>query len=664
MSVRLFTGPWRIRTGIDDNVVAKVESVLRAFVLRVVRTKARDATKLAIDLILIAGAAAWAWFSAFAQVANPGSPFPFLAVVICARLPIYFGLSIHRMPWRKVSRHDVVWLAASALAGPPVMALLFRLLPDPFTLKSLVRPHLILLTEPALYIILLGGVRIGARTIATNQRRFAQQKRTLVVGTGDAARSLVWEIQESATDYHVIGFVDDDPNKQNRRFLGIPVLGTTSDIPELSSHLRVEQILVAIPSLDAHRMREVIAVCETSGASVRILPPLQELISNSVGIGSLREVRMEDLLPRSEVELDYAAVEATLEHRTILVTGGGGSIGRELCRQILKTAVSRLLVLGRGENSVYEAIQELSKLTPNCTVVPVICDVQDSAALRNVFNLYKPHVVFHAAAHKHVPLMEKYPAEAIRNNVLGTLNSVRLSIEFGVERFVLVSTDKAVDPSSVMGSSKRVAEMIVKGYAIAANANMVSVRFGNVLGSRGSVIPLMTRQIANGEPITVTDPEMVRYFMTIPEAAQLILQAASVGGRGEVFVLDMGFPVRIMDLAHDLIRLSGLVPNQDIPIRVTGRRPGEKLREDFLTKLETAGAEKRGQFYVAPIESVSLSDLLTHIQELRMAATANDGERIICTLQALLPSFKPDQSYWALVSGTGGRTATTLGQPQ
>jgi FlaA1/EpsC-like NDP-sugar epimerase len=298
--------------------------------------------------------------------------------------------------------------------------------------------------------------------------------------------------------------------------------------------------------------------------------------------------------------------------------------------------------LGRGENSVYEALQELSELRGKCEVIPVICDVQEASALQRVFERYRPQVVFHAAAHKHVPLMEQYPGEAIRNNVIGTLNIVRVSVLHGVSRFVLVSSDKAVDPSSVMGSTKRVAEMIVKGYAISRNTNMVSVRFGNVLGSRGSVIPLMTRQIKNGQAVTVTDPDMVRYFMTIPEAAQLILQAGAIGGRGEVFVLDMGFPIKIMDLAHDLIRLSGLIPNQDVPIRVTGRRPGEKLREDFLSKLETAGAQKNGQFYIAPPEPVSLGELLERVRELRLAASEGDRTHIISLLQNIVPSYQPD----------------------
>ncbi len=631
---------------------------------RAVGVWGRDTAKLLIDLSLMMVAAAWAWYGSFGQVPSPGSPLPFVAVVVCARLPVYFGFRIYRMPWRKVSRYDALWLAASALAGPPVIALLLYILPDPFSLRGAARAYLILLTEAALYLILLGSARIGARTIATNHRRTEGGRTTLVVGTGDAARSLVWQIQESVTDYRVAGFVDDDPRKQDRRFLGLPVLGTTEDIPEVVRCLSAQQIVVAIPSLAPERMREILMICEGTGVPVRILPPLRELMERGVGVGALREVRMEDLLPRSEVKLNHDAVAGYLKGRTVLVTGGGGSIGRELCRQILKMGAARLLVLGRGENSVYEAVQELAEVKGGCDVVPVICDVQERQALRHVFELYRPEVVLHAAAHKHVPLMEQYPAEAVKNNVVGTLNVCRLSADHRVSRFVLISTDKAVDPSSVMGSTKRVAEMIVKGYAVARNANMVSVRFGNVLGSRGSVIPVMTRQIRNGQAVTVTDPEMVRYFMTVPEAVQLILQAGAIGGRGEVFVLDMGFPVRIMDLAHELIRLSGLVPHQDVPIRVTGRRPGEKLREDFLSETETVGAQKRDQFYIAPRESVALDMLLHQIRELRAAAARNDGSRIVRILQDIVPTFRPDSAHSAQGAPSGRPAVAAMGQPR
>lgn len=645
MSVRLTTGSWLTRQTWGADLLARVFGGSRERAARVLRLWIKDSCKASLDLILILGAAAWAWFSAFGQMDNPSSPWPFLIVVLCARLPIYLGLRLYRMPWRKVSRYDVVWLTGSALAGAPIIAALLFILPEPFSLSGLRRPLIVLITEPAFYLILLGAARMSARTISAKHRYGNGASRTLIVGTGDAARSLVWQLQESVTQYNVVGFVDDDQHRVGMRVLGIPVFGTTKTLPKIVEELGIKQIVIAIPSLAPTRLREILIACERTGRPVRILPPLKELMSNGIGIGSLREVRMEDLLPRSEVKLDRNAIAHFLKGNTILVTGGGGSIGRELCRQVLSVGARRLLVLGRGENSIFEAVQELTEMGGACEIVPVICDVQDATGLKAVFERYRPEVVFHAAAHKHVPLMEQYPAEAIRNNVVGTLNAVRLAVEFGVNRFVLVSTDKAVDPSSVMGSTKCVAELIVKGYAEARNANMVSVRFGNVLGSRGSVIPLMTRQIKHGKPVTVTDPEMVRYFMTIPEAAQLILQAGAIGGRGDVFVLDMGYPIKIMDLAHDLIRLSGFVPNQDVLIRVTGRRPGEKLREDFLSKMESVGAQKNGQFYIAPPEPVVLEELLERVQELRLAAAAGDATRMVSLLGQLVPSYQPDTFY-------------------
>lgn len=645
MSVRLFTGSRLARELWGGDLLVRAARAAREIPRCAEATWARELGKLLIDSVLMLAAGAWAWFSSFGQLQEPASPLPFLATVLCARLPVYLGLRIYRMPWRKVSRQDVLWLTASAAAGPPLIAILFYVLPQLFALGAPGRPYLVLPTEAALHLILLGGARVSARTIASSHRRNGAGRRTLIVGTGDAARSLVWQIQESATDYRVVGFVDDDPAKQHQRILGLPVRGTVDEIPEVAARLRAQQIVVAIPSLSPERMREVLVVCEKTGVPVRILPPLRELMERGVAVSALREVRMGDLLPRSEVKLDREAVSGYLRGRTVLVTGGGGSIGRELCRQVLNVGASRALVLGRGENSVHEAMQELCEVEGDCEVVPVICDIQDRRGLGHVFELYHPDVVFHAAAHKHVPLMERYPAEAVRNNVIGTLNVVELSIEHLVGRFVLVSTDKAVEPRSVMGSTKHVAEMIVRGYAVAANANMVSVRFGNVLGSRGSVIPIMTRQIQNGQPVTVTDPDMVRYFMTIPEAAQLILQAGAMGGRGDVFVLDMGYPVRIMDLAHNLIRLSGLVPNQDVPIRVTGRRPGEKLSEDLLSRAETVGARRSGQFYVAPAEPVALDTLLDQIKALQSAVALNDGSRIVQALQGIVPAFQPEAAH-------------------
>jgi FlaA1/EpsC-like NDP-sugar epimerase len=603
--------------------------------------------RFGVDLMLMLAAATWAWLAVFGQLPRIGSPLPFVAVMAAGRIPIYLGLGIYRRPWRTVSRHDALALAGSAVLAVPALAAILYVWPEPFAMTQLSRPFLLLVTEPALYLMLLCGARLCWRAAAASRPYEGEARRVLVIGAGDAGRSLVWQIQETGRQYQVVGFIDDDPEKQGTRILGLPVLGGVESVGEVVSRLDVQQIVIAIPSLAPERLRQVLAACEPTAAPVRILPPLHELIHRGTGVSALREVRMEDLLPRSEVRLDEDRIAGYLRGRTVLVTGGGGSIGGELCRQVLHFGAAQLLVLGRGENSVFETVQQLHEQPGECEVVPIICDVQDRGSLRHVFDTYRPDVVFHAAAHKHVPLMEQHPAEAVKNNVLGTLNVVELAVAHHVNRFVLVSTDKAVDPSSVMGSTKRVAEMIVKGFAVAKSANMVSVRFGNVLGSRGSVVPLMTRQIRNGLPVTVTDPDMLRYFMTIPEAAQLILQAGAVGGRGEVFVLDMGRPVRIIDLACDLIRLCGLVPHHDVPIRIVGRRPGEKLREEILSSDESECARRSGQFYIAPPEPVQLSSLLTEIGQLRIAAKANDKERVVQLLQQVVPAYLPDLQHFA-----------------
>ena len=613
-----------------------------------------DNFKLVADALLIVLAAFWTWFVSFSQVADLGSPLPFVGVVVAARLVIYMLMRLHRFSWVNVSRYDVFWLAASAVSGVPLILLLYQILPPPFTLRALERPYLVVLTEPALYMLLLCGARITVRALAGGRRQ--GNYKILIVGARDAGRSLAFQLQESNTRYDVIGFADDDPSLQNRRIRGLPVWGTIHQIPDIVRWKNVDEIVIAISSLEPDGLREILTICSHTHRQVRILPQLKEMIGGKGGPQSLREVRMEDLLPRPEVNLDRAELAAYLKGRRVLVTGGGGSIGGELCRQVLDAGAAELIVLGRGENSVFEMMAELAELNTgrkqSCTLIPVICDVRERSALNHIFELYRPQVVFHAAAHKHVPLMEQYPCEAVKNNVGGTLNLVQLSVQHDIERFVMVSTDKAVDPSSVMGATKRVCEMIVRGHAAKHGLNMVSVRFGNVLGSRGSVVPTMTRQIRNRLPVTITDPEMVRYFMTIPEAVQLVLKAGAKGGNGEVYMLEMGRPVRILDLAYDLIRLSGLVPEQDIPIHIIGRRPGEKIEEALFTESEGQDAARMGDFHVAPASEVRMDTLMSQLQRLQAAAHELDEAGVMEILRETVPNFHNDFNG----AGTLGRS--------
>ncbi len=602
-----------------------------------------DLLKPVFDLLLITLGAAWAWGVCYGQVSHPGSPLPFLASVLMARAAIYFGLRLHRTSWLHVSRFEVLWLGVSALAGPWLIAFVLWVLPDPFTLRALTRPEIIFSTEAAFYLLLLFGARITARALAHSKRPH-NLRRVLIVGAGESGRSLAYQLQETVNTYQAVGFLDDDPALEGRAYRGLKVLGTTYQLREVASLAEVQEVVIAITALAPDRVREILSECERCEVRVRILPPLTELIGGRPDFKAIREVSMDDLLPRPAVALDMAAITAYLAGRTVLVTGGGGSIGGELCRQALAAGAKRLLVLGRGENSVFEALQNLNELRMGdhccaCELIPVICDVRDRPALRQIFEKYQPEVVFHAAAHKHVPLMEQYPCEAVKNNVLGTLNVVELSAQNHVKQLVLVSTDKAVAPTSVMGATKRITEMIIQSHRAKKDFDIVCVRFGNVLGSRGSVVPTMTRQIRRGLPVTVTDPDMVRFFMTIPEAVQLILQAGAVGGRGEVFILDMGHPVKILDLAHDLIRLHGMVPGQDIPIHIIGRRPGEKMYEELLTGRELSSAQKRGPFYVASTSPIDREEFLRQVRALIELGQAGEEAGVRRLLREIVPEF-------------------------
>lgn len=607
-----------------------------------------DVAKPLLDLVLIFVAAAWAWLVSFGQVPHPGSIWPFLFAVVVARMMIYFMLQLHRASWLHISRFEILWLFFSAIAGPPCIAFVLWVLPDPFTLKALVRPELILSTEPAFYLLLLFGARITARALAYSKRPKGLN-RILVIGAGRTGRALAFQIQETTNTYQLVGFLDDDILKQKRHYRGVRVLGTINELAQVAYKIEVQEVIVAISNLTPERLREILAICDESKIPVRILPPLQKLAGTRPDFSTIREVRMEDLLPRPQVDLNRDSISAYLKGRSVLVTGGGGSIGSELCRQVLAAGARQLLVLGRGENSVFEIIQELTeKEQPRngskpCEIVPVICDVRDRGGLAHIFQHYNPQVVFHAAAHKHVPLMEKYPCEAVKNNVLGTLNVVELCEEGEVEHLVVVSTDKAVSPTSVMGATKCISEMIVKSHFAKDDLSIVCVRFGNVLGSRGSVVPTMTRQIRRGLPVTVTDPEMVRFFMTIPEAVQLILQAGAVGGQGETFVLDMGRPVKILDLAHDLIRLHGLVPDRDIKIQIVGKRPGEKMYEELLTNTEATSAEKKGPFYVASTQIIDFEEFRERVEMLIEMSQRGDTEQVLKLIRDIVPDFHSAQ---------------------
>ena len=478
--------------------------------------------------------------------------------------------------------------------------------------------------------ILIAGVfvmyRLAGRSILSRKAsaKYGNQEKTkvkaknlLIIGAGMGAREIIITIKNSMRDrYNIVGIIDDNKNKLNHYILGIKVIGTRYEIPRFAKEYDVDEIFFAIYKIDAVSRRKILEICQETGAKTRELPTTEEVIDRQGAMNSLRNVQIEDLLGRDPIELDNKNIKNLIKDKTILVTGGGGSIGSELCRQIIKYKPQNLVILDIYENTLYDIERELEADYPTANIKAIIGSVRDKERLEEVFNKYKPNVVFHAAAHKHVPLMETSPLEAIHNNVFGTYNVVNCADKFGVEKFVLISTDKAVNPTNIMGASKRVCEMIVQTKNKTSKTDFVAVRFGNVLGSNGSVIPLMKKQIEKGGPVTVTHKEITRYFMTIPEAVQLILQAVTYAKGGEIFVLDMGEPVKIYDLAVSLIRLMGYEPNVDIPIIITGLRPGEKLYEELLMAEEGLVSTKHDKIFITQPMHLEEKELNEKLYEL------------------------------------------------
>jgi len=470
----------------------------------------------------------------------------------------------------------------------------------------------------------------------------ADMVNTLIIGAGDAGATIAREIER----YHkrsrkVIGFIDDDESKFNRLMGGVRILGNRHDIPSIVKENKVKEIIIAMPSVTRNEIRNIMEICSSLKCKVNTLPGMYQLLDDEVLVSHLHPVSIEDLLERDEVRLDMDIVEHYIRDKVVLVTGAGGSIGSEICRQIMRVGPKQLLLLGHGENSIYLINQELKNIYKDGPIIPIIADIRDKQQLDQIFTQYNPQVVFHAAAHKHVPLMEIQPMAAVLNNIYGTRNVADVAGRHGVERFVMISTDKAVNPTSVMGATKRVAEKVIISMNDTYDTKYITVRFGNVLGSRGSVIPLFKKQIEAGGPVTVTDPEMTRYFMTIPEASQLVLQAGAMGKGGEVFLLDMGEPVKIIDLARNMIRLSGLEPDKDIHIKITGLRPGEKKYEELLTSEEGTNRTNHTKIFEAPLDTVDRDWLIDKIATFDSCETDMD---VIGVLQDIIPTYTPNHN--------------------
>ncbi len=610
---------------------------------------ARLTTKYLIDLVLwmaLTPIAFWLRLEGNWNGYTAGMLF-LLGVGLVPKTLVIYVLGFFRSTWRKVGVRDLTVLLIGIGAVTLVLAAAGFFAPTGWQV-----PRSVPLIEGLMAVVVLGGTRLAARLSHEQRaqyraRKKEDDKKVLIVGAGEAGTMLAREMQRHpGSGRHPIGFLDDDPLKQRQRFLGLRVLGEIDSLPEVVRRKKVDEVLIAIPSAPGELVRKIVGLTRRAGVDHRTIPGLYDLLSGKVSISQIREVDVEDLLRRDPVQLDSDRIEGIIRDRVVLVTGAGGSIGSEIVRQVLRFGPGRVLLLGRGEGSIYRIQMQLRRMQQEGVTPldfhPLIGDVRDRATLEHLFATHRPDVVFHAAPHKHVPLMELNPAQAVFNNVGGTKNLVEAALAHDVERFVNISTDKAVKPTSIMGATKRVAERIVQDAArrCAAEQVFASVRFGNVLGSRGSVVPLFKRQIRSGGPVTVTHPEMKRYFMTIPEASQLVLQAASMAENGALFVLDMGEPVRIMDLARDLIVLSGFEPNVDIDIAVTGVRGGEKLFEELLTPEEGTVASRHEKLFIARKNGLDEADLSTHLGDLFTAAEAHDPVRIQSALKRLVPAYQ------------------------
>lgn len=584
---------------------------------------------------------------------------------VTLKLTVLYACGFYKRYWRYASVDELQHIGAIMLLVTVLQYLLFNSLyvTHSFSIHDL--PRSLPLLDGILSFLLLGITRFSvcvAENLTHSRKRFYRRDRVLIVGAGSAGAALVRDMQRNPwIGLRPVAFVDDNPAKLNLHIRKLPVMGNRYKIPELVRSLHVRKVIIAMPSVPGNVIREILDICQGVGVSTSTLPRIDEILDGRISANTIREIRIEDLLRRDPIQMSTTEVKNLLHGKRVLVTGAGGSIGSELCRQILKCRPSAILLLGHGENSIFNIQQELEKMLQVLKkentgealprITPCIADVRFLPRLDYAFDHFRPDIVFHAAAHKHVPMMEENVPEAVTNNIQGTKNLLDLALQYGVEQFVMISTDKAVNSTNVMGASKRVAEMLVLQAAQESQKPFVVVRFGNVLGSRGSVIPTFTRQIAEGGPVTVTHPDVCRYFMTIPEAVQLVLQASVIGQGGEVFMLDMGEPVKIVDLAKELIQLSGYEVGQHIKIVYTGLRPGEKLFEElFIPGEQYDPTQNRKLFVVTNASQIIPPHLNSAVLALCQAALNNNSDLILFLLEQLVPGYEP--RYRKLSSST------------
>ena len=578
-----------------------------------------------------------------------------VAWVIPLKLACFIFFGLYKGMWRYTSVYDLENLVKACVASSAIIVSVVAIKTRFFGVSRSAFVIDFLLT-----FIFLAGARVGIRLLLnTKKDRFRLPflskidkdfNRLLVVGAGSAGEKLIREMRDNPEiKYNVVGLIDDDGRKLHQTIHGVPVLGSSSELNIISEKKEIDEIIIAISAISANEMRRIVSLCEATGIPFKTIPGVGELIEGKVSVSNIRKIRYEDLLGRKPVKLNMRQIGAYLTDKRVMVTGGAGSIGSELCRQIVRFKPERLVIVDMNESGLHEIELDLRAKFPDINIVSILSSVQDRHIMPRVFNLCKPEVVFHAAAYKHVPMMEFHPWEAVLNNIVGTQCILDLCARTEVRRCVVVSTDKAVRPTNVMGTSKRIGELLAQAYATELGARNICVRFGNVIYSVGSVVPLFRKQIERGGPVTLTHRDVMRYFMTIPEASQLILQAGAIGNGGEIFVLKMGTPIRIADMARDLIRLSGFEPDVDIMIKEIGLRPGEKLFEELITEGEGIQETEHEEIMVLKAQSgegsgngVTLKEMRKNIKRLVNFAEAGDGDKIREELKRIVPEYTPN----------------------
>ena len=615
---------------------------------------------LLADVLLLCAA----WYGAYLlrfnfeiPEGNLGLLLRVLPMIVILKLLTFYFFNLYRGMWRYTSIRDFFDILKATTVGSLLIVTLIL-----FTHRFEGFSRSVFMIDWVLTVFFVTGFRLSIRLVfwlglrdhsarlslkkfISGDRKKTGAKNLLIIGAGDCGEKIYREIRDNAAlRYNVVGFIDDNPGKVGMQIHGIPVLGTTLDLKSISTRVKADEALIAIPSATSKQMRNIVSLCEHCGILSKTVPGMGELIDGKVTVKAIRDVAYRDLLGREVIRLEEERIGSYLENNAVLVTGGGGSIGSELCRQICRFRPKRLVLYERAESPLYEIEVDLKRNFAHIQIIPCLADIRDRSQLAHAFDAYKPRVVFHAAAYKHVPMMELQPWKAIKNNILGTRNLIDISIQKDVERFVLVSTDKAVRPTNVMGASKRVAELLVQAQNACnpTKTRFMVVRFGNVVGSVGSVVPLFKKQIENGGPVTVTHPEVTRYFMTIPEACQLILQSGAMGEGGETFILDMGTPIKIAEMAKDLIRLSGFEVGVDIDIEYVGLRPGEKLYEELITEGEGIVPTEHEKIMVLRGETCDQSLLNGKIDELRDLARQQKAEEIRLKLKEIIPEYRPN----------------------